>query len=364
MDLKNKNLALNMIFSFAIFIGVILFPIGLFLEVSQTVVDGVRHGGLTTVQMFKNVVFLLENIDLMGDLSVSSYLIYYIFVFAFFACGITALIHAIFLIVLTIQGLVKPVDTVKINKHLVQFSIILLTYVCLLLGAFYQYYKDLGYQTIGTGPIILIIDSAVCFVVAAILHLGSNSPRAPINKVFDVCTSAIAYVAVVMLFLGPVMLSGEAQFGLIRWFPTMIDIIINSGSSSSAAKYMIALEFSMFAVALLAVASSFIFNVIGNGFALNINRRRFGPASSANPDYAKSSIVKSSLWLGFVLLGSIVMLITLKNVYESLEITLSPTLIICIVLAVISLGLSIANKVLQDKNKPTPELKETSEQQA
>ncbi|MBO4667247.1 MAG: hypothetical protein J5666_03870 [Bacilli bacterium] len=360
MDIKNKNLALNMIFSFAIIIAVIMFPIGLFLEVSQTVVDGAANHGLTTVEMFKALIYYFENIDTYVG-SEWAFFGLYIFVVAFFVCGIVTLIHSVFLIVFSIQGMVKPIETEKINNHLVQFSVTLLAYVSILLGLYFYFLKDVGSRTIGAGPIILIIDSACTFIIAAILHLGSESKRATANKVLDVITSAIAYVGFVLLFLGPVMVESQLQEGLIAWIPEIMESITNyaSSSSSSTASVMIALEFSIFGIVLLAVAFSFIGNVLTNGFGVIMNRRR-----PANPDFAKSSIVKSSLWLGFTLLGGIILTITLSNVFEPTKITMAPTMIICIVLAACSLGLSIANKVIQDKNKPTPEAQETEVQQA
>ena len=360
MDLKNKNTALNFVFSFLIIVLAFMFPLAMLIEQLRTTYAGVLQGSVSSIDIFKNYISFFENLG-KGDVDFVSLYSSLVFIGMFLGIGITAFVHSVIVTVKTINGLVHPVDSRDIIKHLASFAVAILIYVSMLIALYYRRAGDYK-LTIGAGPIMLLVIASIALVICAILHVSAKNERKTLNKVFDVTVAGLAVCGMFFVFSGPIIVDGAYKYGLIGLFIQALAALSNGGGGGSGAlELMMAVEFSVLGSVMLVVGGSSASNLITNGFGFQSRQTRVGPAwvpyakDDKKLDYAKSSVVKSSLFLGFLTLGTTIVVLCYQRLYSPLPVTLSITGILSFIVAASCLGLSIANKVVQDKNQPKEE---------
>ena len=345
MDIKNKTSAGNFIFSFLFLIFPILIFIGLFSEQIQLIYNGAKYEGYNTIEMFKTSFSILRNTS--GDPAVAlgdtPYLIY---VLLFITCGVLILIHSILLIVKTIIGMVKPIDSKRITRHLISISIAIAVYVCVTMGCFHYGYRD-TYMTIGAGPIILLVVASISILLVIIIHLSEQTEQKMVNKVFHGIICLVAYIGTICAFISFLDINGGIHIGLIYLIFMIFREIANNGGTNLFGIFI----FLIISLALLSVMLGFIPNIIEKSLHTKVKGEDPEVSALKREECSRSLIIKSALWQGFAVIGIIILYITVESLYPDYTYTLGLSGILMVVLSSISLGLSIANKVIENNNK-------------
>ena len=345
-----KHPALNAILSSFILFLIPLFFVGIFVEQIQYIQNGVRIGGLSSVELFRSgVEYYQKTFSLTKDFTPKAALMmqYSVFMSIFLVTIIICAINSIILFINSIIGIVKPINSSRITRPLLSLSSSLLIYVAVFLGLMYGHVtdgKNSVVTTIGAGPIILIIVAVLGFAFSAIIHCVVEDKRPGVSKMFHIFIGTLSVVGTLLLLLSPVSVYSystkiTAEYGLIR---TVLGYI-GATTEEGAVEWVMALYLSIIGLALYCVAIGFISKTVSI------------PVSSYNKevDYEKSCIVRSSLFLGFTILATIFYYSATTAFYTKYAaVALGWPLILCFVITVLNLAFSIAAKAISAAKTP------------
>ena len=371
MDLKNKNKASNIIFSILIiiflvlpFIGFIPFPANAFKTFSLYDVraDGVCMWRYYLIDEWKFVFDFLKNykdyLDANRANTIANTLFVVIFLGTTLLCGVFYIINMIKGLVKTIQGFAMKVESSEITKYLIRVAAVLMVYASILNCLMFS--EEVNPPHINSimfgSQLLFIVICAVCLlVISAIIHVSSKDNKPMTSKVLEtvIATSSFGlmfvYVMYAVRFTGS---SGHLTLGLLRLIEVLIPQIVNNTDYKS---YSIAIFIGM---VVICVAFSFLAQFAQVAFGANTKDDK------KKNDFAKSLIVKSALFLGINLIGSLLILIPLRLSDEGATSfsTIYVGLYLGIGMSLAFLALSIADKTILKNANPQPayEVKEES----
>ena len=153
-----------------------------------------------------------------------------------------------------------------------------------------------------------------------------------LSKILGVGTSTLAVVAIMLMFFAPVALE-DTKVGLVAYLCGLIGGVAAASGAGATPDY-VPVIMAFFGAAMLFVGLGFGKMVLTNGFKLSEKK---------DVDYAKSSIVKSSVWLGLSVVGVILCFVANKNY------SIGIGGIMTFVFVALTLGCAIVNKVLAGK---------------
>ena len=336
--MEKQNKVMSIIVSCVSFLVVLLFLVGIFAGLPQFSVSGASEGA-SAYSLIDQMIETIKNMagaegGMLGQL-VGRLLTYVAFVVIFAIFGIMGLVKGIILVVKSIKALSKPEENKPAIKPLVSYGDFSLIYVTLVLGIFYEK-RDFGLMsyttTIGAGAVMVLIAGLLALCAAGAYVFVARKEEKLLNKIFDMSTSCLAIVGLMLMLFAPVG-SDAGKAGLIAVLANRFGDTVGVAASGGAPEYL-ALIMTILGSVLFFVAIGFVKAVIVNGFRLE---------EKEGLDYPKSSIVKSALWLGFALVGSIL----LFAFVEGLGIAVGS--VMTLVFAALALGCAIVNKVMSSK---------------
>lgn len=322
----NKKSVFSIVISIVSFVLILLFFIGLL------ALPAAQEGPFNQPRIYDFFAKFIAAIEQMQQSGVQAGLVALLssmtaVVFAL-VFGIIGIVLSIILLVKSIQRLSGKIDDAAHKAILVKFGVNAILYIALLSGTLS------GTQTLSIGSEMILSVAILALTGAGLYHIVSKDDRRLVNKILGLATSLAAIVGMILIFMAPVITQANEAHGIFASLANVLGSAINGNE-----QMMISAIMFIFGAAITIVGFCFAKGVLKNGFTLEYSKR-------PELDYPKSSIVKSSLWLGFALVGLLLMFIPLASVSGY---GIGVASIIGIVFACAALALSIVNKALSRK---------------
>lgn len=341
---KSKKV-MNIVVNILAFVAIALFIVGMFALPPISLSAGAGSESTSAYNIIDQMIDVIKQLGQTEGPGVGTLvgrllsLLAFVVIFAVFA--IMGLIKAIQLLVRSIKSISKPEENKPALKNLVYFGIMCLIYDTLVLAIFYSSMDyGLGSVTVslGAGTIMILIAGLLALCGAACYNFITRKEEPLMNRILDVCTSVFGIVAIMLMLFAPIGLEGS-KGGVIALLAGRFGSAISAAIAGTQADYLV-LSMTIVGSVLLFVSLGFAKKVIANGYRLE---------EKEGLDYPKSSIVKSSLWLGFSVVG-VVLLFAFSSGYS-----IAIGGIMTFVFVALALGCAIANKVMSSKAAPKAE---------
>ncbi len=352
----------------ALFVGCLLPIIGILVEQVQVVINGAKvyipneETGLilgSTNQIFKNIIDFYQK-SFSGkstNVSATSMMQYSVFMSIFTVTAIVGLVNIIILFVNSLKRIVNAESDASLSRPLLSLASAIAVYVAVLLGLVYyqgpctKILTGDKLITIGAGPVILLVSAGVDVVLCIMLHCACESEKPASSRLFHVFVGVFSFVGTILLFLTPTYFSignTTTSQGLIKTVLAMFGYLIEGASPAGVVfLYLAIIGLAFFCVAL--------------GFVSKLGVLALGTYTKKT-DYEKSCIVRSSIFLGFVIMGSIfyhfaVESFMLTTVSTSAVVSIGAPMIVCYIIAALCLAFSIAAKAISSSKESKKEEK-------
>ncbi len=237
--------------------------------------------------------------------------------------GIIGIVKGIKLLIASIKGLSAEEGKAPV-KPLLSFGLLLLVFVACLSSVS-------GFYSLGAGSIMFLLAGILAVCGVGVFAFFARSEEKLLNRIFALGLATLAVVGLLFTIRGLVSVYGYRS-GAIGVIMNCLQALI-AGAGSKVAGII----FAMFGAILLFVALGFAKAVVVNALAVEEEKKE--------ADNAKSSIVKSALWFGFLLVGFLLVVIPFSA--DGYDVAASG--IVALVLAASALGLAIVSKVLGSK---------------
>ena len=313
MDLKSKNKVLNIILSILILSTILLtvggLVCGLLISETQATMPGYLSKD-TLIDIFKNVSDFFKYLssanfnDQSTAASAMGQLFFFLFYLAaFIGCAIGILVNSIFLLIRTIQGFSKPVPSGRLTRHMLFIAAAIGVYCAVLLGLVYNTVPSYSYISgLGVGPIIQLVAAFMYVVIACVIHIVVRDDRKMVGKIFQSIITVFAFFTLVILLMNPFDFGEGVSSALPRLVCSLIVYIISGSSGDlTGTAYM-----AIFGFALVAVSFFTLAKLVCTPLGVD------EPGKKVN-DYGKSAIVKSALFLGFFVIGIVILFVTMQK---------------------------------------------------
>lgn len=338
--MEKSNKVMNIIVNCTAFLVIVLFIVGMF---ALPPISASAAGASESASAYSIISDLFDLFKQMGQAQGGQLgtligrmlnLLTFVVVFAVFA--IMGLVKSIILLVKSIKSISKPEDNKPAIKQLVSFGAMCLTYATLVLAIFYSK-TNLGYgaaltTSLGAGAVMVLISGLLALCAAGAYVVVTRKEEPLLTRILGVGTSALAVVAIMLMFFAPVA-SEYSKGGLVAYLCGLIGGVAASAGSGLTPDY-VPVIMAFLGAAMLFVGLGFGKMVLTNGFKLSEKK---------DVDYAKSSIVKSSVWLGLSVVGVILCFVANKDY------SIGIGGIMTFVFVALTLGCAIVNKVLAGK---------------
>ena len=190
---------------------------------------------------------------------------------------------------------------------------------------------------------MMLSGGLMALVIPGVYRVATKDERKLANKILGFGSATLAIVGVVVGFAA-VLTMNESTMGIFTVFGTFIQVM-TSGSAPEGS-VMFGLILAIFGTVIVIVSLGFAKSIIFNGYLIDKEDKKV--------DYEKSSIVKSALWFGFMVLGFLLIVIPLsKNGFG-----MGAGAIVAMVFGALALGCAIANKVVFGKKEESPKAEE------
>lgn len=348
----------------ALFVGCLLPIIGILVEQVQAVVNGAKvyipneETGLilgSTNQIFKNIIDFYQK-SFSGkstNVSATSMMQYSVFMSIFTVTAIVGLVNIIILFVNSLKRIVNVESDASLSRPLLSLASAIAVYVAVLLGLVYyqgpctKILTGDKLITIGAGPVMLLISAGIDVVLCILLHCACETEKPASSRVFHVFVGVLSFVGTILLFLAPTYFSignTTTSQGLIRMVLVMFGYLIEGASPAGVIfLYLAIIGLAFFCVAL--------------GFVSKLGVLSLGTYNKKT-DYEKSSIVRSSIFLGFVIMGSIFYYFAVESFYLDVAVvSVGAPMIVCYIIAALCLAFSIAAKAISSSKESKKEEK-------
>ena len=343
--MEKQNKVMNIIVNCVALAVIVLFIVGMF---ALPPISVSAAGGSESTSAYGFIDQLIDTFKQLGQAEGGAKgqligrmisLLAFVVVFAVFA--VMGVIKSIILLIKSIKAVSKPEENKPAIKSIVSFGILCLIYDTLVLGIMYSKVEMFGgalKTSLGAGTIMILIAGLLSLCVAGAYVFMSNKELPLVTKILDMVTSAFAIVSVMVMLFAPVGAEGSSM-GLVGLLAARIGNAISSAAMGGSPEYL-PIIMGFVGAALLFVALGFGKMVISNGYRL---------LEEKNVDYPKSSIVKSSLCLGFAVVGVILSFVFDKGY------SIAIGGIMTFVFVALTLGCAIVNKVMSLKAEPKAE---------
>ena len=343
--MEKQNKVMNIIVNCIAFAVIALFIVGMFALPPISVSAG---GASESTSAYGFIDQLIETIKQLGQAEGPAKgqligrmisLLAFVIVFAVFA--VMGVIKSIILLIKSIKAVSKPEENKPAIKSIVSFGILCLIYDTLVLGIMYSKVQMFGGSlktSLGAGTIMILIAGLLALCAAGAYVFMSRKELPMVTRILDMVTSTFAIVSIMLMLFAPVGVEGSTM-GLIGVLAARIGGLASTAIMGGTPDFLPVIM-GFVGAALLFVALGFGKMVVVNGYRL---------LDKKDVDYPKSSIVKSSLWLGFAVIG-----VVLSFVFDkSYSIAIGG--IMTFVFVALTLGCAIVNKVMSPKAEPKAE---------
>lgn len=336
--MEKTNKVMRIVLSIVTFAIIGLFILALFALPLQGGVQGGTKVSATIYDVIKSFISSIRQASeggggisgLIG--TIISLLITIVFTLVF---GIIALVKGIILLVKTIKGMSGNGELESLLGSLVGFGSIILIYIVLLLANISASQPGVS-TTLGTGSEMMLSVGLIALVIAGAYRVAVKDERKLVNKILGFGTSTLVIIGLMLAFTYTLSASdGEVSFGL--FWPVIGFVQILSSSTAPASEVLVGHVLLLIGVIAILVGLGMAKSVIVNGLTVDEKNKK--------PDFERSSIVKSAVWLGLMVVGFVLMAIGNSN----LNLSLGAGAIVGMVLAALALGCAIVNKVLAVK---------------
>ena len=343
--MEKTNKVMNIVLSVVTFVAIALFAGGIFaLPLTALKVDGAGTVGSANIYEFiEQLIERIKNMECRTPEQVaeaiSQLIMAIVAVGLTVVFGIIALVKGIILLVKTIKGMSGKGELEDLRKALVGFGSILVLYIGLLLGAIYLSTGG-SVTSLGVGSEMALSAGMLALAVVAVYHIANKDETKLLNKILGLGTSCLALMAFFFAFAMP-LAQGDNTMSLYN----VITIFINGMTGSPEGSVMFGLMLAFFGAVVVIVSSGFAKGVIVNGFMLKEKDKK--------ADHAKSSIVKSAVMFGLMVIGLVLVAIPLSKHGYGMGIGG----ILGMVFGAMALACAIVNKVLSPKAPAKEEAK-------
>ena len=332
--MEKTNKVMRIVLSIVTFVAIGLFAVALFALPLQSGVQGDAKVTTTIYGFVETLISAIKKASeggaglsgLIG--TIVSLLLTIVFTLVF---GIIALVKGIILLVKTIKGMSGNGELESLLGSLVGFGTTILIYIALLLGAISASRPGTS-TTLGAGSEMMLSVGLLSLVVAGVYRVAVKDERKLVNKILGFGTSMLAIIGLMLAFAYTLSADGEVSFGL--FWPVVGFIEVLSNSTAPASSVLVGYTLIVVGVVFILVGLGMAKSVIANGFTVDEKNKK--------PDFERSSIVKSAVWLGLMVIGFVLMAIGSSNV----NLSLGAGAIVGMVMAALALGCAIVNKVL------------------
>ena len=342
--MEKTNKVMRIVLSIVTFVVVALFVVSLFALPVESSVIGNQTTNLNIYDINKSFFQSIEQMQAMGEQglqllpAILAILMTMVFAIVF---GIIALVKGIILLVKTIKGMSGKGELEPLLKSLVGFGSILVIYIALLLGIIYSH-NPAQSVSLGAGTDMMLSCGIVSLAIAGAYRIAVKDERKLVNKILSLATSALVITGILVAFSASVAQGEDTSFGLLVLFPQFISFVASGHADSSVITGYV---FAVIGVVAICVSLGMAKGVICNGFTVDVEGKK--------PDFAKSSIVKSAVWFGLMVVGFVLIVVGLNKG----GIGLGAGAIVGMVMGALALAAAIVNKVLANKSK-APEAEE------
>ena len=344
--MEKTNKVMRIILSVVTIVCVALFAVSFFALPVESINNGPQTVGLNIYDIIKSFFEAVKSISEQGGEYAIQHIgaLFTLLITMAFALvfGIIALVKGIILLVKTIKGMSGKGELEPLLKSLVGFGTIIVVYIALLLGIIYA--NQPGTVTgLGAGTDMMLSVGITSLAVAGVYRIAVKDDRKLVNKIFGFAVSTVAIIGVILAFSASVTQNGGTH-GILWLFPGFIQTI--SSTSTPDTSIVTAYVFGIIGVVVVIVSLGMAKSVIAYGFAVDVDGKK--------PDFAKSSIVKSAVWLGLMVIGFVLIAVALNK----MNVGLGAGAIVGMVMAALALAGSIVNKVLSNKSAAPAKVEE------
>lgn len=336
--MEKTNKVMRIVLSIVTFVAIGLFAIALFALPLQSGVQGSATVNTTIYGFVESLISAIKQASeggagisgLIG--TIISLLLTIVFTLVF---GIIALVKGIILLVKTIKGMSGNGELESLLGSLVGFGTTILIYIALLLGTISASQPGIS-TTLGAGSEMMLSVGLLSLVVTGVYRVAVKDERKLVNKILGFGTSMLAIIGLMLAFAYTLSAAdGEVSYGL--FWPVVGFIQVLSSSTAPASTVLVGYTLIVVGVVFVLVGLGMAKSVIANGFTVDEKNKK--------PDFERSSIVKSAVWLGLMIIGFVLTAIGSSNV----NLSLGAGAIVGMVMAALALGCAIVNKVLAVK---------------
>ena len=343
--MEKTNKVMRIVLSIVTFVAIALIVIGVFaLPIQSTVAGGKVVATATVYDMLESFINWVKAIPSMGEAAlqqIAGVIMILLAIVLTFVFGIIALVKGIILLIKTIKGMSGKGELNALLKSLIGLGIIAVFYVALLLGVIYNG-SEAQTVSLGAGSEMMLSGGLMALVIPGVYRVATKDERKLANKILGFGSATLAIVGVIVGFAA-VLTMNESTTGIFTVAATFIQVMTNG--SAPEGSVMFGLVLAVFGMVIVIVSLGFAKSIIFNGYLIDKEDKKV--------DYEKSSIVKSALWLGFMVLGFLLIVIPLSKHGFGM----GAGAIIAMVFGALALGCAIANKVVFGK-KEAPKAEE------
>lgn len=335
--MEKTNKVMRIVLSVVTFVAIALVVVGvLALPLQANIADGKVVASANIYDFIKNFIDLAKALPAMGEGALQQIaplmmiLIVIVFTVIF---GIIAIVKGIILLIKTIKGMSGKGELNPLLKSLIGFGVIVVIYIGLLLGVIYSGAEHQS-VTLGAGSEMMLSGGLMALVIPGVYRVATKDDRKLVNKILGFASATCAIVALVLGLAATMTLPGDTTSGI---FTTVFLFIQNMTSGvAPEGKVVFGLVLAIMGMVIVLVSLGFAKSVISNGYLIDEEKK---------VDYEKSSIVKSALMFGFMVVGFLLIVIPLS----SNNIGMGAGAIVAMIFGALALGAAIANKIISGK---------------
>jgi len=344
--MEKTNKVMRIILSVVPIVCVALFAVSFFALPVESINNGAQTVGLNIYDIIKSFFEAAKSISEQGGEYAIQHIgaLFTLLITMAFALvfGIIALVKGIILLVKTIKGMSGKGELEPLLKSLVGFGSILVIYIALLLGIISA--NQPGTVTgLGAGTDMMLSVGITSLAVAGVYRIAVKDDRKLVNKIFGLAVSTVAIIGVILAFSASITQNG-GTYGILWLFPGFIQTI--SSTSTPDTSFITGYVFAIIGVVAVLVSLGMAKSVITYGFTVDVDGKK--------SDFAKSSIVKSAVWFGLIVVGFVLIVVGLNKG----GVGLGAGAIVGMVMGALALAGSIVNKVLSNKSAAPAKVEE------
>ena len=337
--MEKTNKVMRIVLSVCTFVAIALVVIGvLALPITATVADGTVVESSNIYEMIKGFIDQVQILPSMGEAAMQAIpqLVMMILAIVFtIVFGIIAIVKGIILLVKAIKGMSGKGELNGLLKSTIGFGVIVLIAISLIIGVVYQGNGDAA-KTLGAGTKMMLSGGVIALAVPAVYRIATKDERKLLNKILGLGSVTAAIIGMILGF-AMTLSQGDFALGLFTVAGGFVSSM--TGGAAPEASTMIGLILALMGMVIVIVSLGFAKAVITNGYLIDDENKK--------ADIEKSSIVKSALWLGFMILGFVLIVVPFSKQGFGMGIGA----ILAMVFGSLALGCAIANKILFKKSE-------------